>query len=246
MESNYFETLSKVNVSAHVEKKGHFSYLSWPFAVQELGKIDPEATWEVMRHNGLPYIETPLGYFVEVSVTCKGVTKGQIHPVLDNSNRPIAKPTPFHINTSIQRALVKAIALHGLGLYIYAGEDLPEGAEKDTDDDKRTENQNGTVDVVEQIKNAKVTPTGGAEKDLSQEQIQRVDKVISACQDWLTKGSVPDAVQTHLHADMDPHEYAYFWPKFSSKERSAMKAEAEKDRKAAKAKELESMAGGQA
>lgn len=124
---NYFAELSKVNVSAHVEKKGQFSYLSWPFAVQELGKIDPQATWAVVRHNGFPFIATPLGYFVEVSVTCKGVTKSQIHPVLDQRNKPIEKPDAFHINTSIQRALVKAIALHGLGLYIYAGEDLPEG-----------------------------------------------------------------------------------------------------------------------
>lgn len=129
MSDNYFEKLAKINVSDHIEKKGGFSYLSWPFAVQELGKVDPSATWEVKRHNGMPYIETPLGYFVEVAVTCMGVTKSQIHPVLDNRNKPIQKPTPFDINTSIQRALVKAIALHGLGLYIYAGEDLPSGKE---------------------------------------------------------------------------------------------------------------------
>lgn len=127
MSDNYFADLSKVNVTAHVEKKGQFSYLSWPFAVQELGKIDPQATWTVERHNGMPYIATPLGYFVEVSVTCKGVRKSQIHPVLDQRNQPIKEPNAFHINTSIQRALVKAIALHGLGLYIYAGEDLPDG-----------------------------------------------------------------------------------------------------------------------
>jgi hypothetical protein len=74
----------------------------------------------------MPYIKTELGYFVEVAVTVEGITHSQIHPVLDNNNRPIASPNSFQINTSIQRALVKAIALHGLGLYIYAGEDLPD------------------------------------------------------------------------------------------------------------------------
>lgn len=126
---NYFTQLAQIDVSKHVEKKGQFSYLSWPFAVQELGKVDPAATWKVERFNGLPYLSTDCGVFVEVSVTCKGVTKSQLHPVLDQRNQPIKAPNAFQINTSIQRALVKAIALHGLGLYIYAGEDLPDGAE---------------------------------------------------------------------------------------------------------------------
>ena len=62
-----------------------------------------------------------------VAVTVQGVTLSQIHPVLDGRNQPILEPSSFDINTSIQRCLVKAIALHGLGLYIYAGEDLPDG-----------------------------------------------------------------------------------------------------------------------
>ena len=79
------------------------------------------------RFEGLPYLKTETGYFVEVAVTVQGITLSQIHPVLDGRNRPLLEPTCFDINTSIQRALVKAIALHGLGLYVYAGEDLPEG-----------------------------------------------------------------------------------------------------------------------
>jgi hypothetical protein len=79
----------------------------------------------VRRFDGLPYQKTEAGYFVEVAVTVQGVTLSQIHPVLDARNDPILEPTSFDINTSIQRCLVKAIALHGLGLYIYAGEDLP-------------------------------------------------------------------------------------------------------------------------
>ncbi len=92
----------------------------------QLRLADPTAFWEVRRFDGLPYLSTELGYFVEVAVTVQGVTLSQIHPVLDHKNRPIMAPSPFDINTSIQRSLVKAIALHGLGLNIYAGEDLPD------------------------------------------------------------------------------------------------------------------------
>lgn len=122
---NYFACLSRVDVSNYVEKKGQFSYLSWPFAVSQLRQFDPTATWEVKRFGGLPYLVCDLGVFVEVAVTVQGITLSQIHPVLDAKNKPISIPTSFDINTSIQRCLVKAIALHGLGLSIYAGEDLP-------------------------------------------------------------------------------------------------------------------------
>ena len=125
---NYFQQLHEINVSDQVEKKGQYSYLSWPFAVAQLRLADPAATWEVRRFNGLPYLQTETGFFVEVAVTVQAVTLSQIHPVLDAKNRPLLAPTAFDINTSIQRCLVKAIALHGLGLYIYMGEDLPEGS----------------------------------------------------------------------------------------------------------------------
>lgn len=126
---NSFARLNQINVSQHIERKGDFAYLSWPFAVAQLRLADPTACWEVRRFDGLPYLRTETGYFVEVAVTVQGVTLSQIHPVLDGRNQPIESPTAFDINTSIQRCLVKAIALHGLGLCIYAGEDLPEGDE---------------------------------------------------------------------------------------------------------------------
>lgn len=123
---NYFAKLNSINVSEHIEKKGSFAYLSWPYAVAQLRQLEPSASWEVRRFDGLPYQKTELGYFVEVAVTVQGPTLSQIHPVLDSYNDPIELPTAFEINTSIQRCLVKAIALHGIGLYVYAGEDLPE------------------------------------------------------------------------------------------------------------------------
>ena len=131
-----FAELLALNVNGHTEKKGKFTYLSWPYAVSELRKADEKATWEVVKFDGKPFCSTECGYFVEVAVTVDGVTLSQIHPVLDNNNKTIEKPNAFQINTSIQRCLVKAIALHGLGLYIYAGEDLPDGNGNDTNSEK--------------------------------------------------------------------------------------------------------------
>ena len=122
-----FDKLFKTDVSKYVKKKGNYNYLSWCFAVQELKRACPTARWGVTKsEDGSPFFQTSCGYFVEVWVDVDGVSLSQVHPVLDNRNQPIEKPNAFQINTSLQRALAKAIALHGLGLYIFAGEDLPE------------------------------------------------------------------------------------------------------------------------
>jgi hypothetical protein len=129
-ERNPFADLLKLDVSKHLEKKDGFTYLSWPYAVAEVLRDDPRATWEVKRFPGeagalLPYLATKIGYFVEVAVTLHGVTRSQIHAVFDHRNKTMTAPTATDINRSIQRCLVKAIAQHWLGLYVYAGEDLP-------------------------------------------------------------------------------------------------------------------------
>ena len=119
--------LFKTDVSKYTEKKGKYNYLSWANAVQELKKACHNARWGVTKsEDGSPFFVTECGYFVDVWVEVDGISLSQIHPVLDNRNDPIEKPNAFQINTSLQRALAKAIALHGLGLYIFAGEDLPE------------------------------------------------------------------------------------------------------------------------
>ena len=128
---NTFEVLNKVDVSQFTEKKGQFNYLSWAYAVRELLKVCPDATWEVHLFDNAdgtkqPYMKNGTGAYVQVTVDVDNVKRTQVHPVLDNRNKPIEKPNAFEINTSIQRCLAKAIALHGLGLYIFAGEDLPE------------------------------------------------------------------------------------------------------------------------
>lgn len=128
IEQNMFNELSVIDCSTHTEKKGKFTYLSWPFAFAELFKRFPRAHIDVREWDGFPAISGPKGWMVCITVTINGVDRTQWHPILDNNNRPIADPDVFQINTSIQRGTVKAIAQHGLGLYIFAGEDLPEGA----------------------------------------------------------------------------------------------------------------------
>jgi hypothetical protein len=154
MENNFFNELASMNVSDFIEKKGKFSYVSWSNAIDILKRKCPDATWTVVRHDGKPYIDTPLGYFVEVELTCNGVTQSHIHPILDNQNKPIQKPNAFQVNTSIQRCLVKCIAVTtGLGLYVYNGEDLPfDGETSHEKEEKEREKLIGKIDwLVKEI-----------------------------------------------------------------------------------------------
>lgn len=133
-----FETLNKINVNEFKEKKGNYDYLSWSDAVQYVLSEFPDATWEthefdVPMNKGedfgwhkCPYMITDSGCFVKVSVTIEGITRTEVHAVMDNYNKAIKEPTATQINNSIKRCLVKCFALFGLGLYIYRGEDLPE------------------------------------------------------------------------------------------------------------------------
>ena len=125
-EASNFERLAAINVGAHIEKKNGLSYLSWAWAVDQLLRADPGASWEY----GEPrmYGETMMVY---CTVTAFGTARTMQLPVMDHRNKAIANPDAFAVNTAMQRALVKAIALHGLGLYIYAGEDVPPGEDGD-------------------------------------------------------------------------------------------------------------------
>lgn len=126
MENNHSKLLS-VNVNDHVEKKGQLKYLSWAWAWAEALKADNNATFEVKMFGDMPYCSIGQTCMVWVTVTMFGKPLMCQLPVIDNRNKPIINPDAFAINTSIMRCLAKAVALHGLGLYIYAGEDLPEG-----------------------------------------------------------------------------------------------------------------------
>jgi len=125
MGDSVYDILSSIDLTSKLEKKGKFSYLSWADAIDVLLANFPDSTWDTNLWNGLPYCSTNSGCFVSVSVTVKGITRTQVHPVLDHRNNSIKEPDSFQINTSIQRCLAKAIALHGLSLYVFRGEDFP-------------------------------------------------------------------------------------------------------------------------
>jgi hypothetical protein len=122
--------LLKVNVNDHTEKKNGLTYLSWAWAWQEAIKADPKAGWSVKmfgENYDQPYVSIGETKMVFVEVTMFDKTLGCQLPVLDHRNKAIPNPDAFQVNTAIMRCLAKCIAMHGLGLYIYAGEDLPEG-----------------------------------------------------------------------------------------------------------------------
>lgn len=143
-EKNYFTELYSLNVNENVEKKEGLSYLSWSWAVAEILKKYPDMTYEILRfENNLPYTyDEKTGYMVFTKVTLEGITREMWLPVMDSKNKAmldhqytystkygdktVEPATMFDINKTIMRCLTKNFAMFGLGLYIYAGEDLPE------------------------------------------------------------------------------------------------------------------------
>ena len=116
-----FNELRLINVNEFVEKKGKFTYLSWTWAVDQLLQNDPAATWTF----GEPvYFAETLMVFCTVNAFGKSMTCQM--PVIDSRNKAIPNPCSMSVNTAMQRALTKCISLFGIGLYIYAGEDLPD------------------------------------------------------------------------------------------------------------------------
>ena len=121
-----WDILSKIDCADKVENKNGLTYLSWAWAWGILKAHFPDASFEKHYFDGLPYAADPNGYaYVKVSVTVEGAEVTETMPVLDYRNKAVKNPDAFSVNSSLQRCLTKAISYHGLGHYIYAGEDLP-------------------------------------------------------------------------------------------------------------------------
>ncbi len=117
--------LLKLNVNDHTEKKNGLTYLSWAWAWAEALKADPAASFNVHTFDGKAYMDVNGTGLVWVTVTMFGKPMTCMLPVMNHRNQPIQAPDAFQVNTAIMRCMTKALALHGLGLYIYSGDDLP-------------------------------------------------------------------------------------------------------------------------
>ena len=154
---NHFTKLNSLNVNKHTEKKNKLTYLSWAWAWAEIKKVYPASTYRVLKFNGMPYVYDPLtGYMVYTEATIEGLTHEMWLPVMDGANKAmkseaytysvaewvngkktggtvdksVEAATMFNVNKTIMRCLTKNLAMFGLGLYIYAGEDIPEDIPK--------------------------------------------------------------------------------------------------------------------
>ena len=142
-ENNYFQELNNINVSGKTEKKNGLTYLSWAWAWAELKKLHPDATYTIYENGqGWNYHTDGRTAWVKTGVTVDGIEHIEYLPVMDFKNKsiPADAVTSFDVNKAIQRSLTKAVARHGLGLYIYAGEDLPE--------EERVEEQKAKTEVI--------------------------------------------------------------------------------------------------
>lgn len=150
MENTVFNTLNKINVNNHTETKNGLTYLSWAWAWQEVKKNYSDASYTIYENkDGWNYFTDGRTAWVKTGVTINGLEHIEYLPVMDHRNKSISADTltSFDVNKAIQRSLTKACARHGLGLYIYAGEDLP-------DEEKPKDGKNVVIKTKDIVKEA--------------------------------------------------------------------------------------------
>ena len=157
-EESVFKVLNAINCNEHVEQKNGLTYLSWAWAWAKVKELYPDATYTVYENkDGLNYHTDGKTCWVKTGVTINGLEHIEMLPVMDyrNSSIPADKVTSFDVNKAIQRSLTKACARHGLGLYIYAGEDLPEEVKKEAEEKKQKETEVLLAQACEEMKACK-------------------------------------------------------------------------------------------
>ena len=199
---NYSE-IRKINVNEHVEKKNNLTYLSWAWAVDQMLVLDNEASWEYLEP--VKFGETLM---VFCTVTMFGKKRTAQLPVMDYKNKPIPNPDAFAVNTAMQRCLAKAISLHGLGLYIYAGEDVPPDA--------------GEV-LAEQVIAADAKPTAGFWEAMTPDMQTYLHDLANEVRLLLSRDDAQGAADHLAAANLDGDEKVAIWTRFDSKERAALK-----------------------
>jgi len=197
------EALLKKDVNSHTEKKNNLTYLSWAWAWAEALKADPTASYKVEMFGDKCFMDINGTAMVFVTATMFGKPMTCQLPVMDYRNKAIPNPDAFQVNTAIMRCMTKALSLHGLGLYIYAGEDLPE--------------EGGRPDKVV------ITPTQGATDNIPPEELQYLQELavelIATCE----QGD-PKAAWVKLEGEnLDDQQKIALWTLLPSKVRSSLK-----------------------
>ena len=194
------EALLKTNVNEHVEKKNGLSYLSWAWGWAEALKADPTASYKVEMFGDKCFMDINGTAMVFVTVTMFNKPMTCQLPVMDYRNKAIPKPDAFAVNTAIMRCMTKALALHGLGLYLYSGEDVPEEG-----------------------KSVVITPTQGATDNIPEEELQYLQEMAVELIAMCEQGD-PREAWVKLEAEsLDAEQKIALWTLLPSKVRSALK-----------------------
>jgi len=194
------EMLLKKNVNDHVEKKNGLSYLSWAWAWAEALKADAKASYKIEMFNCKCYMEINGTAMVFVTVTMFDKPMTCQLPVMDYRNKAIPNPDAFAVNTAIMRCMTKALALHGLGLYLYSGEDVPEEGRS----------------VV-------ITPTQGAQDNIPIEELRHLEELAMELIATCEQGD-PRAAWVKLEEqNLDSEQKVALWTLLPSKVRAALK-----------------------
>jgi hypothetical protein len=194
------EALLKKDVNSHTEKKNNLTYLSWAWAWAEALKADPKATYKVEMYGDKCFMDINGTAMVWVTVTIFDKPMTCQLPVMDYRNKAILNPDAFAVNTAIMRCMTKALALHGLGLYIFAGEDLPEEG-----------------------KSVVISPTQGSQDNIPIEELRYLEEVAVDLIAMCEQGD-PKAAWVKLEAEnLDSEQKVALWTLLPSKVRSALK-----------------------
>ena len=197
------EMLLKKNVNEHVEKKNGLSYLSWAWAWAEALKADPKASFRVEMFDCKCYMEINGTAMVFVTVTMFDKPMTCQLPVMDYRNKAIPNPDAFAVNTAIMRCMTKALALHGLGLYLYSGEDVPEEGDK----------QEKII----------ISPTQGAQDNIPIDELRYLEEVAIELIAMCEQGDPREALVKLDEENLDNEQKIALWTLLPSKVRAALK-----------------------
>ncbi|CEN55116.1 DUF1071 domain-containing protein [Candidatus Methylopumilus turicensis] len=208
----HYTELRKINVNDYIERKNGLAYLSWSWAVDQLLQLDESASWEYAE----PRIfgETMM---VFCTVHAFGKSRTAQLPVMDFRNKAIHNPDAFSVNTAMQRCLAKAISLHGLGMYIYAGEDLPMSEMKETKEEEQE------INKAKEIKAPRdsITPTAGALEEFNNDEKDLLAKIAEEVTELV---QLEELRLAHERCEMlENDEKVGLWSLLDSRTRSALK-----------------------